>query len=227
MGRRLSHTGASRAARQLVRPGPESDPSRPRCAAAVGPSVRLVGMLRRLGLLCFLCVASACHREAPAEAPAKTAANSPGLPTAPSHPPRAHRRWSRWRCATGGLDPLDAARAAYDAREYDRGPLRAPRRPRPAPPTSLTLTASVARSALGKFDEAKLAYARALALDPEHLDSLLGAAHLYGVSLPSSRDNDELAFVYAERGAAGARGGRRRAGGPVRTARGHGGQRPR
>jgi predicted Zn-dependent protease with MMP-like domain len=45
-----------------------------------------------------------------------------------------------------------------------------------------------------------LAYARALALDPDHLDALLGAAHLYGVSLPSSRDHDELAFVYAERG---------------------------
>ena len=52
----------------------------------------------------------------------------------------------------------------------------------------------------GRFEEAKLAYARALALDPDHLDALLGAAHLYGVSLPSSRDHDELAFVYAERG---------------------------
>lgn len=53
---------------------------------------------------------------------------------------------------------------------------------------------------LGRFDEAKQAFARALALDPDDLDALLGAAHLYAVSLPSSRDNDELGSLYAERG---------------------------
>jgi len=44
-------------------------------------------MLRRLGLLSLLCVASACHRAAPADVPAKSAATNPGLPTAPSHHP--------------------------------------------------------------------------------------------------------------------------------------------
>jgi len=39
-----------------------------------------------------------------------------------------------------------------------------------------------------------------LALDPDQLDALLGAAHLYGVSLPSTRDNDELAILYSEHG---------------------------
>ncbi len=115
---------------------------------------------------------------------------------------RIRRWWSRWRCATrAGSIPLDAARSAYDAREYDRAlscaaeaSARAPDEP------DAHSERGAALSALGRFDEAKLAYARALALDPEHLDSLLGAAHLYGVSLPSSRDNDELAFVYAERG---------------------------
>ena len=159
-------------------------------------------MLRRLGLLCFLSVAFACHREAPAETPAKAAANSPGLPTAPSHhPSRPPPVEPLAVCDGRGLDPLDAARAAYDAREYDRAlscaaeaSARAPDEP------DAHSERGAALSALGRFDEAKLAYARALALDPEHLDSLLGAAHLYGVSLPSSRDNDELAFVYAERG---------------------------
>lgn len=104
-------------------------------------------------------------------------------------------------CDARGLDPLDAARSAYDAREYDRAlscaaeaSARGPDEP------DAHSERGAALSALGRYDEAKLAYARALALDPEHLDSLLGAAHLYGVSLPSSRDNDELAFVYAERG---------------------------
>ena len=159
-------------------------------------------MFRRLGLVSLLCVASACHRAAPADVPAKTAATNPGLPTAPSHhPSRPPPVEPLAVCDARGLDPLDAARAAYDAREYDRAlscaaeaSARAPDEP------DAHSERGAALSALGRFEEAKLAYARALALDPEHLDSLLGAAHLYGVSLPSNRDNDELAFVYAERG---------------------------
>ncbi len=159
-------------------------------------------MLRRLGLLCCLCVVSACHRATPADPPPKSAATSPGLPTAPSHhPSRPPPVEPLAVCDARGLDPLDAARAAYDAREYDRAlscaaeaSARAPDEP------DAHSERGAALSALGRFDEAKLAYARALALDPEHLDSLLGAAHLYGVSLPSNRDHDELAFVYAERG---------------------------
>jgi predicted Zn-dependent protease with MMP-like domain/Flp pilus assembly protein TadD len=159
-------------------------------------------MPRRFALLFLLSVASACHRVTPAEAPAKSAATSPGLPTAPSHhPSRPPPVEPLAVCDARGLDPLDAARAAYDGREYDRAlscaaeaSARAPDEP------DAHSERGAALSALGRFDEAKLAYARALALEPEHLDSLLGAAHLYGVSLPSNRDNDELAFVYAERG---------------------------
>ena len=159
-------------------------------------------MLRRVGLLCVLCLASACQKATPTDAPAKSVVSNPGLPTAPSHhPSRPPPVEPLAVCDARGLDPLDAARAAYDAREYDRAlscaaeaSARAPDEP------DAHSERGAALSALGRFDEAKLAYARALALDPEHLDSLLGAAHLYGVSLPSSRDNDELAFVYAERG---------------------------
>ncbi|HVP59488.1 MAG TPA: metallopeptidase family protein [Myxococcaceae bacterium] len=159
-------------------------------------------MARRLALVCLLCVASACHRVTPADAPAKSAATNPGLPTAPSHhPSRPPPVEPLAVCDARGLDPLDAARAAYDAREYERALSCAAEASAKAPDEpDAHSERGAALSALGRFDEAKLAYARALALDPEHLDSLLGAAHLYGVSLPSSRDNDELAFVYAERG---------------------------
>jgi tetratricopeptide (TPR) repeat protein len=54
--------------------------------------------------------------------------------------------------------------------------------------------------ALERFDEAKLAYARALAHDPDSLEALLGAAHLYAVVLPSTREVDELGVLYALRG---------------------------
>lgn len=53
---------------------------------------------------------------------------------------------------------------------------------------------------LGHVDEAGLALARVLALDPEHLDGLLLAAHFYAVTMLSSREHDELGFTYAERG---------------------------
>ncbi|MET0406013.1 MAG: metallopeptidase family protein, partial [Cystobacter sp.] len=51
-----------------------------------------------------------------------------------------------------------------------------------------------------RTSEAQVAYARALALEPGHLEALLGAAHLYAVQLPSSREFDELGALYAERG---------------------------
>ncbi len=54
--------------------------------------------------------------------------------------------------------------------------------------------------ALGRYPEAQLAFTRALALDPDHPDALLGASDLYVTRLPDSRDNDELALVYAEHG---------------------------
>ena len=104
-------------------------------------------------------------------------------------------------CRSKGLDPLSAARKFYDEARYED-----------ALSCSAQATAlmgddpqahsehAAALSALGRFEEAQLAYARALALDPDHLDALLGAAHLYGVSLPSSRERDELASLYSERG---------------------------
>src|SRR5277367_955344 len=135
------------------------------------------------------------------EAP-QVAAPNPGTPTAPvHHPSRPAVVEPLAVCDARGVAPLDAARAAYQAEDWKRALSCAAEAAARAPddPAAHSERAA-ALSALGRFDEARLAYARALALDPEHLDALLGAAHLYGVSLPSSRDNDELAFLYAERG---------------------------
>jgi predicted Zn-dependent protease with MMP-like domain len=45
-----------------------------------------------------------------------------------------------------------------------------------------------------------MAFNRALAIDPGDPDALLGAARLYAVQLPSTRERDELGILYAERG---------------------------
>jgi Flp pilus assembly protein TadD len=111
-------------------------------------------------------------------------------------------------CDARGVTPLVAARAAYRDEDWKRAlscSAEAAAR-NPDDPDAHSERAA-ALSALGKFDEARLAYARALALNPDHLDALLGAAHLYGVSLPSTREHDELAFLYAERGRELAEGG--------------------
>jgi len=104
-------------------------------------------------------------------------------------------------CEAGDELPLDAARDFYDAGDYEKALSCAAQASALTPNDLLAHTErGNALSALGRYDEAKLAYARALALDPDSLDALLGAAHLYAVALPSSRDNDELGSLYAERG---------------------------
>lgn len=108
-------------------------------------------------------------------------------------------------CKSKG-DPLEAARRYYDAEQFEEALSCAAQATAfyPDLPQSHS-ERGAALSALGRFEEAELAYARALALDPDYPDALLGAAHLFAVSLPSSRENDELASVYAEKGLAHAR----------------------
>jgi|CXWL01.1.fsa_nt_gi tetratricopeptide (TPR) repeat protein len=104
-------------------------------------------------------------------------------------------------CRSQGKLPLDAARDYYDQRDYEKA-LACAAQASALTPNDVQAHAERGNAfgALGRWDEAKLAYARALAVDPESLDALMGAAHLYGVSLPSNRENDELASTYAERG---------------------------
>ncbi len=104
-------------------------------------------------------------------------------------------------CKHDGRDPLDAARRYYDEGRYEAALSCAAQASAVTPDDPQAHSErGAALSALGRFDEAQLAYARALALDPDHLDSLLGASHLYAVSLPSSRERDELGVLYSERG---------------------------
>jgi predicted Zn-dependent protease with MMP-like domain/predicted Zn-dependent protease len=104
-------------------------------------------------------------------------------------------------CEPKGRTPLDAARDYYDAGDLPRALSCAADASAESPADPQTHSErAAALSALGRLDDAALAYAQALAIDPDHLDALLGAAHLYGVALPSTRERDLLAVTYAERG---------------------------
>lgn len=104
-------------------------------------------------------------------------------------------------CDSGGRLPLDAARDAFDHQRFEEALSCAAQASALSPGEVLAhVERGNALAGLERFDEAKLAYARALAIDPDSLDGLLGAAHLYAVQLPSSREVDELGALYAERG---------------------------
>lgn len=104
-------------------------------------------------------------------------------------------------CEAKGRLPLDAARQYADDQQFEQALSCAAQASALFPNDVLAHTERAnALAALGRDDEARLAYARALALDPDSLDGLLGAAHFYAVKLPSNRDNDELGSLYAERG---------------------------
>lgn len=154
-------------------------------------------MPRRLLVLLAVVLGGACRRSEVAPAASGSLLATSGLHVGPKSPevvPLAV-------CDARGQSPLDAARAAYDEGRYDSALSCAAQASalEPDDPQGHS-ERGAALAALGRFDEARLAYARALALNPDHLDALLGSAHLYGVSLPSTRDNDELAALYAERG---------------------------
>ncbi len=104
-------------------------------------------------------------------------------------------------CEGQGKLPLDAAREAFDAREYEKALSCAAQAAALSPNDVLAHTERAnALAQLLRHDEAVLAYARALAIDPDSLDALAGAAHFYIVLMPSSRELDELGSAYAERG---------------------------
>jgi tetratricopeptide (TPR) repeat protein len=104
-------------------------------------------------------------------------------------------------CDAKGKEPLEAARALAKAQKWEAALSCAAQASALAPDDPLAhAERGRALVALGHDDDAKLAYARALALDPESIPALLGAAQLYAVALPSSREHDELGVLYAERG---------------------------
>ncbi|MFL5319137.1 MAG: metallopeptidase family protein [Myxococcaceae bacterium] len=126
--------------------------------------------------------------------PVKEPASQASKDDPSSHPPLQV-------CDPRGKDPLAAAREYYDDGKYEEAlSCAAESCARNSDDPSAHSERAGALAALERFDEAKLAYARALALDPDLPDALLGAAHLYTVALPGSRDHDELGLLYAKRG---------------------------
>jgi tetratricopeptide (TPR) repeat protein len=97
-------------------------------------------------------------------------------------------------------DYLDAAEKAYDARSYGLA-LACAEEALVEDPLGASAEHERAASlaALGRIEEARLAYTHALALDPDDPEILLGAADLY-LTHGGSHDNDEIALEYARRG---------------------------
>jgi predicted Zn-dependent protease with MMP-like domain len=156
----------------------------------------------------------ACTRTPPppveAPAPPAAAAHDAGSAAKSAHllaPGRAHDGSDALKpCPTGAGTPLERAVRAYDDGDFDNA-LACAAQASTADPSSPDAHAerAAALTALDRLDEARVAYARALALNPDHADALLGAADLYLTRLPSSHDFNELGLAYAARGYAGAR----------------------
>ena len=168
-------------------------------------------MLTRWLLLLLLTFSWACRRgaEPPSTAPTTQALPAPTELAAPSgdspgadsrRSPHQDKATALARCPARA-NPLAAARSFYDRGEFEEALACAAQASAMMPDEPQAHSEhAAALAALSMYEEAQVAYARALALNPLEVDALLGAAHLYAVSLPSSRQRDELASVYAEKG---------------------------
>ena len=160
---------------------------------------------RALGLL--LLAAACTRKEAPAAAPAGRGA---GMAAASirAGAPSAERIITRPApCLSPDSKVSPAAlvnegRESLDAGHGDRALACADDAIRAAPRLvpALALRAS-ALASLGRLDDARLAWSRALAVDPSDPDALLGAAELHVRRLGPARDALETGLEYALRGA--------------------------
>jgi len=175
-------------------------------------------MSRPLLRAAALLLAAACSRGAPpappAPAPAREAPaeaeRTPGAAPAPRLSPGPRPKAIRPRpapCLPGapGAGPealADEARRALEAGQKERALDCSEEAVRQAPRMVATLAVRAdALAALDRLDEARLAYARALALNPDDPVALLGAAELYVRRLNGDRDALEAGLAYALRGA--------------------------
>ncbi|NMO19016.1 tetratricopeptide repeat protein [Pyxidicoccus fallax] len=168
--------------------------------------------MSRRGLLALCLLFAACKRTAPAPAAPDAgasvtasvgASSAPAAGDAPVMPPEdaTHRVRPLAVCRAEGAAPLDAARRYFDDGRFEEALSCAAQAAALEPDLAAAhAERGIALAALGREPEAQLAYARALAIDPGDSDALLGAAHLYAVQLPSTRERDELGVLYAERG---------------------------
>src|SRR5215471_6789925 len=97
---------------------------------------------------------------------------------------------------------LDRAADRYDDGDYDAALLCADEASRQAPRSiEAHHNRAAALAQLGRLDEARTAFTRALALDPDDPETLAGAADLYINRLPPSAELTEIGLEYARRGA--------------------------
>jgi tetratricopeptide (TPR) repeat protein len=158
-------------------------------------------MFRRGSFALCLLLLGACQRTTPPSAPAVPDAGPAAAAVAPTAVPSAHVHEPLPPCRARGSAPLDAALDYLDEGRFPEALSCAAQASALEPDSAAAHAArGEALAALHRTAEAQVAYARALAIDPGHPEGLLGAAHLYAVQLPSSREYDELGALYAERG---------------------------
>ncbi|BDG09612.1 metallopeptidase family protein [Anaeromyxobacter paludicola] len=167
----------------------------------------MIDRLRCATLLAFLL--AACNR-APANHPARpapaqeAAARTDGGQLAHVRPPRAPCLGARGRGTPDAL--TDKALDALDRSQGEKALACSEEALQLEPDHLPALHArAAALVALGRLDEAKVAYARALAAAPDDAEVLQGAADLYVSRLGSDRELLELGRAYAVRGLAAAR----------------------
>ncbi len=170
----------------------------------------------KAGLAVFLALSSgvSCHRRSAPEAPT--------LATAPAHPNARVRlngnpseadggglktaldddnpEIARKACPAGG-DRMEAYARAYEKRDFETALVCVEDELLDdAESATAEQGRAAALAALGRVDDARLAYAHALALDPDDPETLLGAADLYLSRGTGTREFDELGLEYARRG---------------------------
>lgn len=173
----------------------------------------VIGRSQRLLLLALSPALLHCSRSAAPRPPAAAVVEAaPGSPPAQGNaPPSAPGQLARvkppsppcTRIARAGPQLLvSRAQVAFDAGDHERVLTCADEALRSAPRMLAALHyRSAALTALGRLDEARLAYARALAVDPDDPETLYGAADLYVSRLSGERSELLLGLEYALRGA--------------------------
>jgi tetratricopeptide (TPR) repeat protein len=105
------------------------------------------------------------------------------------------------KACPAGSDRMDTYARAYESRDYATALVCAEDEllddPESAPAEQ---GRAAALAALGRVDDARLAYVHALALDPDDPEALLGAADLYLSRGGGTREFDEIGLEYARRG---------------------------
>jgi tetratricopeptide (TPR) repeat protein len=150
--------------------------------------------------LCLLLL-GACQRTSPPSAPAVPDSGTPAVASVPTPAAPPVPEPIPTCKAAPGTTPLEAALDYLDVGKNAEALSCAAQASALEPDSAAAHSArGEALAALNRTAEAQVAYARALAIDPGFPDALLGAAHLYAVQLPSSREYDELGALYAERG---------------------------